>query len=54
MFSEQGGQTNVIWTMSGTQNFIGKAICLFMPMEKMLGPDFEKGLAQLKQVAERK
>lgn len=54
VFSEQGGQTNVIWTMHGTQNFIGKAICLFMSMEKMLGPDFERGLAQLKQVTEGK
>jgi hypothetical protein len=31
--------------MAGQQSFIGNAICLFMPMETMLGPDFEKGLA---------
>ena len=54
VFSEAGGQTNVIWTMTGQQSFIGKAICLFMSMEQMLGPEFERGLAQLKQVAERK
>ena len=54
VFSENGGQTNVIWTMAGRHNFIGKAMCLVMSMEQMLGPDFEKGLAQLKQVAERK
>jgi uncharacterized protein YndB with AHSA1/START domain len=54
VFSEQGGQTNVIWTMAGTQTFIGKAICLFMSMETMLGPEFEKGLAQLKRVSEGK
>jgi uncharacterized protein YndB with AHSA1/START domain len=54
VFSEQGGQTNVIWTMAGTQTFIGKAICMFMPMEKMLGPEFEKGLMQLKRVSEGK
>jgi hypothetical protein len=54
VFSEQGGQTNVIWTMAGKQSFIGKAICLVMNMEKMLGPDFERGLAQLKAVAEKK
>jgi hypothetical protein len=52
VFSENGGQTNVIWTMTGTHNFIGKAMCLVMSMETMLGPDFERGLAQLKQVAE--
>ena len=54
IFSEAGGQTNVIWTMTGKQSFVGKAICLFMSMEQMLGPDFERGLAQLKQVAEGK
>ena len=54
VFSESGGQTNVIWTMSGKQSFIGKAICLFMSMETMLGPEFERGLAQLKQAAERR
>jgi uncharacterized protein YndB with AHSA1/START domain len=54
IFSETGGKTNVIWTMSGTNNFIGKAMCLVMSMETMLGPDFERGLAQLKRVAERK
>jgi hypothetical protein len=54
VFSQVGERTNVIWTMTGTHNFIGKAMCLVMSMENMLGPDFEKGLAQLKQVAERK
>jgi hypothetical protein len=54
IFSENGGQTNVIWTMTGTHDFIGKAMCLVMSMEQMLGPDFERGLAQLKQVAEGK
>jgi|SRR5215213_469668 len=54
IFSPVGDQTNVIWTMSGKQNFIGKAMCLVMSMEAMLGPDFEKGLAQLKQVSEGK
>ena len=54
VFSEAGGQTNVIWTMTGKQSFVGKAICLFMSMEQMLGPDFERGLAQLKHLAEGK
>jgi hypothetical protein len=54
IFSEQGGQTAVIWTMSGTQSFIGKAICLVMSMERTLGPDFERGLAQLRRVSEAK
>ena len=54
VFSQVGDQTSVIWTMSGTHNFIGKAMCMVMSMETMLGPDFERGLAQLKDVVERK
>jgi hypothetical protein len=54
IFSQTGNQTNVIWTMTGKQNFIGKAMCLIYSMEQMVGPDFERGLAQLKQVVERK
>ena len=39
--------------MSGDNNFLSKAFCLFMGgMDQMIGPDFEKGLAQLKAAAE--
>jgi hypothetical protein len=51
-FAPQGNQTAVTWRMYGKHNFIGKAMCLVMNMEKMLGPDMEKGLAQMKSVAE--
>ena len=51
-FTQSGNQTNVKWTMSGDNNFIGKAFSLFMNMDKMIGNDFEKGLAQMKQAAE--
>ena len=44
----------VTWAMDGNHNFIGKAFGLFMDMDKMLGTDIEKGLAQLKTVAEGK
>jgi hypothetical protein len=53
-FKPQGDQTAVLWTMDGENNFIAKAFCLFMNMDKMIGGDFEKGLAQLKTVAEAK
>ncbi len=46
-FKESGGQTEVTWAMTGKNNFIGKAIGLFMNCDKMVGGDFEKGLAQL-------
>lgn len=52
-FKPQGNQTAVTWTMDGENNFIGKAFCLFMNMDKTVGGDFEKGLAQMKAVAEK-
>jgi hypothetical protein len=51
-FKPQGDQTAVTWSMSGHRNFMAKAICLFMNMDKMVGGDFEKGLAQMKTAAE--
>jgi uncharacterized protein YndB with AHSA1/START domain len=44
--------TTVSWDMSGNANFISKAMCLFVSMDSMLGPDFEKGLASIKFLAE--
>jgi hypothetical protein len=43
----------VTWSMDGNHNFIGKAVGMFMDMDKMLGADIEKGLILLKTVAER-
>lgn len=51
-FKPQGNQTEVTWTMTGKNNFIGKAFCLFMNMDKMIGGNFEKGLAELKAIVE--
>lgn len=51
-FKPQGNQTAVTWTMDGNNNFVGKAASLFMNMDKMVGTDFEKGLAQMKKLAE--
>lgn len=42
-----GSGTQVTWTMTGRNNFMAKAMCLFMDMDKMVGPDFEKGLNNL-------
>jgi hypothetical protein len=44
----------VTWSMNGNHNFIGKAFGMFMDMDNMLGTDIERGLAQLKTVAEGK
>jgi hypothetical protein len=51
-FKPDGDQTAVTWSMSSHRNFIAKAFCLVMNGEKMIGDDLEKGLAQLKTVAE--
>jgi hypothetical protein len=54
-FAPAAGGTTVTWTMSGDNDFLSKAFSLFMGgMDKMIGPDFEKGLAQMKAVAEGK
>ena len=51
-FKSEGDQTAVMWSMVGQNGFIGKALCLFMNMDKMIGGDYEKGLAQMKSVVE--
>jgi len=48
----EGDGTRVRWTMDGDLNFISKVMCVFVSMDKMLGGDFEKGLAGLRSVAE--
>lgn len=53
-FRPEGAGTKVTWTMSGTNDYLAKIFCLFMNMDKMVGGDFEKGLASLARVAEAK
>jgi hypothetical protein len=53
-FKGDAARTTVTWAMSGRKNFIQKAFCLFMDMDKMVGADFEKGLAQMKTAVEAK
>ena len=49
----EDADTRVDWTMKGEHDFMGKIMSLFFNMDKRIGRDFEKGLAQLKAVAER-
>src|SRR5690242_19327670 len=47
-FQPMADQTQVTWSMYGRHpNFVGKAFCLLMNMDKMVGGDFEKGLDNL-------
>ena len=52
IFKPEGNRTVVTWSMVGRNNFMAKAFTLFVNMDKMVGGDFEKGLANLKLIAE--
>jgi uncharacterized protein YndB with AHSA1/START domain len=51
-FAPEGEGSKVSWAMSGQKNFVMKAFCLFNDMDKMVGADFEKGLAALAATSE--
>lgn len=49
-FKPADGQTLVTWSMSGENSLMGKIFGLFINCDKMVGCQFEKGLANLKSV----
>jgi hypothetical protein len=49
----QGDSTNVTWIMDGQQPYMFKVMSLFCSMDKMIGKDFETGLANLKGLTEK-
>jgi uncharacterized protein YndB with AHSA1/START domain len=53
-FKPEGDQTTVTWSMSGKNNFMAKAVGLVMDCDKMVGGQFEQGLAELKKLAENR
>lgn len=48
-----GTGTHLTWAMDGKNTFMGKAMSLVMNMDKMVGKDFEQGLANLNTVVQR-
>lgn len=48
----QAGGTLVSWAMRGNNNLMGKLFATFVDCDKMIGKDFEKGLANLKRLVE--
>ena len=46
------GGTRMTWAMHGHRNFVFKLMGIFMNMDRLIGADFERGLAKLKSVAE--
>jgi hypothetical protein len=48
-----GNSTNVTWAMYGPSPYIAKVMHIFFSMDRMVGKDFETGLANLKTIAEK-
>jgi hypothetical protein len=49
----QGPATRVTWAMTGPVPYFAKIIHVFVNMDKMVGGDFEAGLAKMKAAAEK-
>ncbi|HKH92794.1 MAG TPA: SRPBCC family protein [Gemmatimonadaceae bacterium] len=49
----QDGGTEVTWTMTGSNDLMGKLFGVFVNMDQLVGRDFETGLANLRSVSER-
>lgn len=53
VLTPKDGGTEVRWVMSGPATFVTKLMGVFVSMDAMVGPDFERGLAQMKVAAEK-
>ncbi|MBV8469198.1 MAG: SRPBCC family protein [Burkholderiaceae bacterium] len=53
MLTRRGGTTRLSWAMFGPANFLTKLMGVFSIMDSTVGKDFEKGLSQIKAVAEK-
>ena len=51
--SAQGDATTVTWAMHGPMPFASKVFTIFASMDRLVGKDFEAGLANLKTIAEK-
>jgi uncharacterized protein YndB with AHSA1/START domain len=49
----EGDGTRVTWTMTGSRTLALRVMGVFTSMDKLVGGDFEKGLARLRAVAEK-
>ncbi len=52
LLEPDGPGTKVTWRMTGPSTLMTKVMGLFTSMDKMIGPDFEKGLERLRGVVE--
>jgi hypothetical protein len=54
-FKPAGADTTAVtWSMAGQNNFLSKAMCLFIDMDRMVGGMFDQGLTQMKAIVERR
>jgi len=53
VLTREAGATNVTWAMQGDTPYFAKIIHVFIDMDRMVGKDFETGLANLKAIAEK-
>lgn len=53
VLTPDGEQTRVRWSMTGPSPYVSKVMTVFVSMDRMIGKDFEKGLANLKAAAEQ-
>lgn len=47
------GPVRVTWVMSGPTPFVSKPVQVFVSLDRVIGKDFEQGLANLKSLAEK-
>jgi hypothetical protein len=50
---DSSGATIVTWAMTGPANLMSKVMSVFFDFDKMIGRDFEAGLADLKSLTEK-
>ena len=53
MLEPRGEATHVTWAMQGQVPYIAKIVHIFLNVDRMVGRDFEAGLADLKALAEK-
>lgn len=53
VYAAEGDGTKVTWMYDAKSDMMVKLMGVFMSMDEMLGPDYEKGLAMLKPIVEK-
>jgi hypothetical protein len=54
VLAPRGDATDVTWALYGPSPFMSKVVGTFMDFDRMIGRDFEQGLADLKAAVEKK